>query len=122
MNGPLPQNGLLSDAAAKDVALERRIDAAMERKLEPQIRGDFAATVAARAAMLPQKRRARALPIGRSIAWISAAVLMVALFAFAPHATPNIMNARFDAEIVALCELAGLGWILARGPGARRVR
>jgi hypothetical protein len=132
MNSPLPQNGFvpateaLLDERVKRLIEEcpdRRIDAAIERKPDPPIPADFAAQVAfrlaARAATLPQRRRSSAFPIGRSIAWASTALLAFALFVLAPHATPNLSSFRFDAEILALLELAGLGWGLARGFGVR---
>jgi hypothetical protein len=112
---PLPQNGF---APAVEAALERRIDAALERKPAPHITADFAARVAAQAVALP-RRRSHALPVGRTIAWISAAALGCALFALAPHTAPSITNLRFDAELVVLLELAGLGWLLSRGLGQR---
>jgi hypothetical protein len=118
-NGPLPQNGFAPAAAA---TLDKRIDAALEHKPAPHIPDDFAVRVtlrlAARAA-LTQRRRVSSFPIGRSLAWASAAILSVALFALAPHATPSITSLSFDAELLLLVELAGLGWVLARGFGTR---
>lgn len=128
MNNPLPQNGFAPAAEALldervkrliDECTDQRIDAAIERKPEPPIPAGFAAKVAARAATLPPRRRASAFPIGRSIAWASTALLAFALFVLAPHATPSLNSFRFDAEILALLELAGLGWGLARNFGAR---
>ena len=124
-NHDLPQNGRISTAAALDAALEKRIDAAIERKPAPAIPADFAASVtiqlAARAAAAPsRRRRIRAIPIGRTIGWASAALLTVALFVVAPHTTPNIASFRFDTEIILLVELAGIGWLLSRGIGLRR--
>jgi hypothetical protein len=118
INNSLPQNGF---APATDAALERRIDAAIERKPEPLIPSGFSAQVAlqlaARAATFPQSRRAAAFPIGRSIAWASAGLLAFALFALAPHATPSLTSFSFDVEILVLLELAAVGWGLARGFG-----
>jgi hypothetical protein len=46
-------------------------------------------------------------------------LLGFALFALAPHATPNVANFSFDVEILALLELAALGWGLATDFGSR---
>lgn len=127
MNHSLPQNGRTSTAAAStaalDATLDKRIDAAIERKPAPAVPDAFAATVtaklAARAAAAP-RRRAHTLPIGRTIGWASAALLTAALFVVAPHTTPSIANLRFDTEIILLVELAGIGWLLSRGIGLRR--
>jgi hypothetical protein len=130
MNGSthnsLPQNGFAPAAPTAIAALDRRIDAAIERKPEPLIPSGFAAQVtlqlAARAARLPQPRRAGAFPIGRSIAWASAVLLAFALFVLAPHATPSLTSLSFDVEILVLLELAGVGWGLGRGFGERSSR
>ncbi|HEX4155789.1 MAG TPA: hypothetical protein VHY48_09260 [Acidobacteriaceae bacterium] len=131
-NRDLPANGRISSAAALDAALDaahqaaldKRIDAAIERKPAPALPADFAAvvsaTLAARAAAAP--RRSRAIPVGRTIGWVSAALLTAALFVVAPHATPNIASFRFDAEILLLVELAGIGWLLSRNFDAHRTR
>jgi hypothetical protein len=119
MNRSLPLNGSIPSAEALDKATERRIDSALERKPEQAIPVDFAAKMAARASAIPLRRRASSVRIGRSIAWISTAVLAIALFAIAPHTTPSLSSVRFDAEILLLAELAGLGWWLARSMNER---
>lgn len=104
------------DSATVGTLFEQRLDAAIQQKPSPGIPKDFAARVALRAATLPLRRR-RTLPVGRTIGWISTALLALALFALAPHATPSLTNFGFDAEIFVLLELCGLSWLLSRDLG-----
>lgn len=91
-------------------ALEDRITAALERKAEPQIPADFAASVAAKAAAQPLPRRRMKAKFGSAIALFTLAVAMVALFALAPHAVPNLHSLVFDTELALLGEIAVIGW------------
>jgi hypothetical protein len=110
----LPQNDVASAEALAEAMLDRRIDGALGSKPSPRIPEAFAEKVVARAMALPQRRTRRA-PVGRTIAWASAAALTSALFALAPHAAPSFSSLSFDAELVLLLELAGLSWLLSRG-------
>lgn len=48
------------------------------------------------------------------VACISASLLLVALFVFAPHLKPSFLDLRFDLELMLLAELGGVGYLLAR--------
>jgi hypothetical protein len=100
---------------AESIEMDRRIDEALERKPEARVPAGFAAQVAGRAMSMPPRRQRPKLPVRRGIAWASAAVLAVGLFVLAPHATPSLTSAAFDAEVILLTELAGLVLLLSRG-------
>jgi hypothetical protein len=48
-----------------------------------------------------------------------APVVAVALFALAPHATPNVKSLVFDTEVILLAQLALIGWSFSRTIGAQ---
>ena len=101
---------------------DARLDAALARAPQPQVPADFAARVAARAAALPLRRRARFTQFGPALAWASLLLLPVALFALAPHSAPSFTNYRFDAELLLLAELAVIGYGVAHTAGQRLFR
>lgn len=96
--------------------LDMRIDRALEHKPELYVPPDFAARVAARVAAQPAPRRRRTAHFGKRITLLSAGVIMVALFALAPHASLSVKSLSFDAELVLLAELALIGGWIARLP------
>jgi hypothetical protein len=93
---------------------ESRLSAAIEHKPDVQIPMDFASKVAARAVAQPLRRHRYAARFGRGIALCSVPLAAMALFALAPHASPNLKSLSFDAEVVLLVELALIGWWVAR--------
>jgi hypothetical protein len=95
------------------------IDAALEAKPSVQIPADFAARVAAIAAAQPVRRGRRIPRIARLTTLLLAPVVAVALFALAPHATPNVKSLVFDTEVILLAQLALIGWSFSRTIGAQ---
>jgi hypothetical protein len=108
-----PDNSGLKPATAHG-ATNARIDAALEHKPQVQIPADFAARIAARAAAQPLRAHRRAPQIGRSIALLSAPLVACALFALAPHASPDVKSVIFDTEVILVAELALIGWWVSR--------
>jgi hypothetical protein len=106
-NNPTPPQ-----AAA--LSVEARIDRAIEQKPDVQIPADFAAKIAASAVVQPSRRRRFKPQFGPMIALLSAPLAAVALFALAPHTSPNLKSLSFDAEVVLLAELAFIGWWISR--------
>jgi hypothetical protein len=51
---------------------------------------------------------------GPRIAALSGVALTLAMFAFAPHAAPNLGNPRFDAEIILFAELGTIALFSTR--------
>jgi hypothetical protein len=81
---------------------------ALEVRREVAVPEDFAARVMGSLPELPVVRpRAR---VGRAAAMVAAGVVLVAVFALAPHARPEFSSLSFDLEMVLLAELAGIGW------------
>lgn len=120
MNRNDPNN--LSPQLRSSTVNDARLEAALVHAPEPQIPADFAARVAARAAALPERHRARFTQFGPALTWAALILLPVALFALAPHAAPRLTNYRFDAELVLLAELAAIGYGITRGVGLQLFR
>jgi hypothetical protein len=113
MNSPTSNNLTPPQSRnSADADMELRIDRAIEHKPGVQIPGNFAAKVAARAVTQPQRRRRYKPQFGPMIALLSAPLAALALFALAPHTSPNFKSLSFDAEVVLLAELAFIGWWL----------
>jgi hypothetical protein len=91
---------------------EAKLTRALERRPEPVVPMDFAARVAAALPPLPPARKP--MQVGRTVGLAAAAVLGVALFALAPHATPTFQNWAFDCELVVIAQLGGIAyWLTA---------
>lgn len=88
-----------------DPVIEAAVSRALGRHPAVQIRPGFAAEVARRAAAQPLPSPSAWSGWGPRIAAASGVALTLAMFAFAPHAVPNLGNARFDAEILLFAEL-----------------
>ena len=95
-------------------AMETDVLRVLESRPEIAIPADFATRVAARAVAQPAGRTSPWASFGLRIAIGSGALLMLALFAFAPHATPSLLDLRFDFEMVALGELGLVGFLVTR--------
>jgi len=93
---------------------ERMVDAAITRALERQpevvVPVDFAARVRAALPAQPKVRERRS--VGRIVAAIGAAGVLLALCWLAPHARPSFESVAFDLEMVLVVELAGVAaWL-----------
>jgi hypothetical protein len=101
------------DMQARDGKFDAVMTRAIERGPEVSVPVDFAARVVA---ALPVARpRRKAMQVGRTAAVVSAGVLAVAMFALAPHAAPTFASLAFDFELVAILQLAGIGyWLTVR--------
>jgi hypothetical protein len=85
-------------------SIEASIDAALARSPQAAIPVDFAARVrAALPPVTPARPRASA---ARNTAIAASAILLVGVFALAPHAAPSFTNLTFDVELSLLAELA----------------
>jgi len=101
---------------------QRNLDAAITRALDtqpiPTIPANFAARVAA---SLPAPTPVRPPSyVRRSAAIASGIILLVVLFALAPHAAPSFINLSFDVELLILAQLAAIAWFLTRSPQSTR--
>ena len=94
---------------------DSQLDAAITRSLERQpavaIPADFAARV--RTSLPTLKPMRRRTPIARTVAIVAALVMLVSIFALAPHATPSFTNFSFDLELLLLAQLAGISYWVA---------
>ncbi len=88
--------------------LDSAITRALNQAPEFHIPADFAARTARRALNQPRARASLWLGWGPRLALGSGGVLLLALFALAPHAAPTLTSARFDAELVIFAELSAL--------------
>lgn len=86
-------------------ALEALIAHALSQAPSPSIPATFAATVARRATAQPLAQTPLLSGWGPRLALLSIALLTVAMFALAPHATPSLSSLSFDAELLLLAEL-----------------
>ena len=103
----------MSEMKSSQTELEARITRALQRQPQTAVPAEFAARV--RAALPAQKAARPAMQAGRISAIAGATVLMVALFALAPHAAPNFTSFAFDLELLMLVELGGIAyWFAAR--------
>ena len=117
--------------------LEDAITLALTRKPVVSVPDHFAARIARRAVDAADKPPARSTWIdlaphlwaglGRfgnrditpRVAAVSGALLLGALFAFAPHTRPSFLDLRFDLQLTFLVELGGVGYLLSRTGLAR---
>ena len=101
----MQSQGENSDFAAK-------LTRALEHRPETVVPVDFAARVVA--ALPPARPARKPIQMGRTVGLAAAAVLGVALFALAPHATPTFGNWAFDFELVVIAQLGGIAyWLTA---------
>jgi len=90
--------------------VDAKLTRALESRPEPVIPMDFAARVVA--ALPPPAPARKPMQIGRTVGLAAAAVLGVALFALAPHATPTFNNWAFDCELAVIAQLGGIAYWL----------
>ena len=96
--------------------LETAITQALELRREPSVPSDFATRVMR---SLPAQPTARPrVRVSRTVGIVVAAVLTIAVFALAPHATPNFTSLAFDLELTLLAELAGVAYWLGSRPAS----
>ncbi len=96
----------MSDANRFEDAVTRALD----RKPEVVVPEDFAAKVRAALPAQPKVRVQRS--VGRGVAVVAAAGLVLALCWLAPHARPSIDSMAFDLEMVLVVELMGVAaWL-----------
>ena len=93
---------------------EEAIAVALERTPEARVPVDFAERVARAAVAQRVPARSPWSGFGARAALGSTAVLLVALFAYAPHGSSGFLDLRFDVELLLLAELGGVAWIAAR--------
>ena len=97
----------MSDANELEAAITRALD----RKPEIVVPMDFAAKVRAALPAQPKVRARRS--VGREVAIVATAGLVLALCWLAPHARPSFESVAFDMEMLMLVELAGVAAWLA---------
>jgi hypothetical protein len=98
-----------------DKQLEALIMQVLERRPAVNVPEDFAARVAARVPAVNAGRAARLRPsVARTAATLATVLLVVALFALAPHVRMNGLSLSFGIEMLLLAELAGIGYGLMR--------
>jgi hypothetical protein len=92
---------------------EAAITRALDRKPEVAVPVDFAARV--RAALPAQPKVKARRSVGREVAMVATAGLVLALCVLAPHARPNFASVAFDLEMVLVVELMGVAaWLGTR--------
>jgi hypothetical protein len=96
-----------------------RLDTALGVKPSVQIPSDFAAKVAALAVIQQARPRRRVPQMGKSMALVLAPLVAIAMFALAPHASPNVKSVIFDIEVILIAQLALIGWWVS---GASRIQ
>ena len=102
---------------------QNELEAAVTQALEfrrnpdaPEVPADFAARVMR---SLPAQPTARPrVRVSRTVGIVVAAVLTIAVFALAPHATPNFTSLAFYLELTLLAELAGVAYWLGSRPAS----
>jgi hypothetical protein len=99
------------DMQSRDDNFDALMTRAIERGPDVTVPADFAARVAAKLPPLPARRKP--MRVGRAVAAVSAVVLAGAMFAIAPHAVPSFASVAFDFELLAVMQLAGIGYWLA---------
>jgi hypothetical protein len=103
------EDGMSNEERMEDAAITR----ALERKPEVRVPVDFAAKV--RAALPAQSKVRVRRSVGRMVAAVAAAGLVLALYWLAPHARPSFESVAFDLEMVLVVELAGVAaWLGTR--------
>jgi hypothetical protein len=99
-----------------DAAVEAMMTRALERQPAVVVPEDFAAKM--RAALPMQRRVRERRSAGRIVAFVGAAVLMVALCVLAPYARPSFENVAFDLELLMVAEMAAVAaWLAMRRDG-----
>jgi len=94
--------------------LEAAVTHALELRREPEVPAGFAARVMR---SLPAQPAARPrVRVSRTVGLVAAAILTIAVFALAPHASPNFTSLTFDLELVLLAELAAIAYWLGSKP------
>jgi hypothetical protein len=102
-----------SQSENPDVQFDAVMTRALERGPEVSVPMDFAARVAA--SLPPARKPRRTMQVSRTAAIASAGVLAVAMFVLAPHAAPTFASLAFDFELIAILQLAGIGyWLTVR--------
>lgn len=92
-----------------EAAIERMLD----RKPEAVVPAEFAARVRAALPARPTVRARRS--VGRGVAAVAVAGLVVALGVLAPHARPSFGSLAFDLEMLLVVELMGVAaWLGTR--------
>lgn len=92
---------------------EAAITRALDWKPEVAVPVDFAARV--RAALPAQAKVKVRRSVGREVAMVATAGLVVALCLLAPHARPSFESLAFDVEMVLVVELMGVAaWLGTR--------
>lgn len=96
--------------------LEAVVVQALERPPVVRIADGFAARVAAAAAAMPVEpvRVRRRVSAGRVMAMVALGVLGVTLFVLAPQAGTRVASWPFVVEMLALVQMAGIGYGLIR--------
>ncbi len=110
-NGNNPDFFRTADASSEvvpDSVIEAATAHALGRKPAVVIPSTFAARVTERAFAQAPSRRLQWIGWGPRLALGSAAVLTVAMFALAPHASPSLSSIPFDGELLLLAELSAL--------------
>ena len=100
-------------AAGEPMQLDQQLTAALERKPEVRIAPDFAARVAAQAAVLPARKPLRIISYGQAAGVLCAILLLVTMFAIAPSTQPRFGSLSFDMELLVVAQLIALSWWLA---------
>ena len=101
---------------AVPTAVTASVQRALGRSPAVHVPESFAARVSALAVAQPRTRHsgwagwAGWAGFGPRIALASAIAVTVAMFAFAPHASPSFTDLHFDIELVLLAELGGMAW------------
>jgi hypothetical protein len=111
---PMAQSSATSPAS--------RLDAALAAKPAVQIPADFAAKVAVLALVQPARPRRRVPQMGKSMALVLAPLVAIAMFALAPHSSPNVKSVIFDTEMILIAQLALIGWWVSRATGMQSPR
>lgn len=106
---------------ASNQAIDRAIEQALQQQTNVAVPEGFAARVRAQLpAVRPAPRRFWQRMSAGQMAGLVGLVALVAAFCWlAPGARPDFMSLRFDLELVVLGEMAGVGWWVGKGIGAR---
>jgi len=104
------QSNMQTDEEITDAAFEAMLTRTLEHSASVPVPTDFAARV--RSSLPPPPRPRRTIRIGRLASLTGACVLAASMFLLAPHAAPTFSNLAFDLELVAIVQLAGIGYLL----------
>lgn len=95
-------------ASEQSADLTPEVTRILSQPPQVQIPTDFAARVASQATAQPVPHAAHWIGWGPRLTLGSGALLTVALFALAPHASPSLTNLPFDVELLLFAELGTL--------------